>query len=88
MVTSPCKCLVELGDLEFKAGDLFCDTHPVGIYRNEIADEVNHILREKLAKAPEVFHSQPFGSGFIVPDKPRPIDTHRGRLVCIEEVGK
>ncbi len=71
---------MNLGDLEFKEEDFTeeiverfdCDTVRIA----------NHILRERLAKAPEVF-ANPEISAWGDQDKH---DTHRARLVCIEEM--
>lgn len=81
---------MELKELEFKTEDF--DNAPIlGDYdADDMTEYFNRILREKLEKAPEVFASKyglqtwiKFKSGS---DKFR--DTHRARLVCIEELGK
>lgn len=95
---------MNLGDLEFKAEDFFIlETDKALTTKNEMlwfqmkeefakraAEDANRILREKLAKAPEVFGFRD-GSGRLMFCE-NPVDNsgndHRASLVCIEEVGK
>lgn len=81
---------MNLGDLEFKAEDFEGMQYAAtDLLTAVFALRVNDILREKLAKAPEVF-------GNILMRKEKAVfsleernsDTHSGLLVCIEEVGK
>lgn len=77
---------MNLGDLEYKAEDGVENARGVLVISIERA---NQILREKLAKAKEVFGVRVTTGGMIFATLPESsAATHRARLVCIEEVGK
>lgn len=75
---------MELSDLEFKAEELFkLGFGPLG-KSGKIAEDLNRILREKLAKAPEIEvidanikHEEMHDLIF---------SDYRARLVCIEKI--
>lgn len=87
--------MTNLGDLEFKVEELatgFSETIAVtdGAIAQYYTDRANHILREKLAKAPEVncecwnwekIHETGWYRG-----KGTDRSTHRARLVAIEKL--
>lgn len=84
---------MNLNELEFKPGDF----EPACGYHNEAADHAariaNRLLRERLGKAPKVHAKETmvpgafnqWHSGRIFHARGR--DTHRARLVCVEEIG-
>jgi hypothetical protein len=80
---------MNLGELEFKPEDF-------ELCKGELTEErmiqraaqlANNFLREKLAKAPEVQSNWSVGK-YHWCEINRVRDTHRARLVCIEEVGE
>lgn len=82
------RCSMNLGDLEFKAEDSDASGRDASVTPCITIDHANRILREKLAKSPEVFGLKTELLGYSSWHTSSNKATHRGRLVCIEKVGK
>lgn len=87
---------IKLGDLEFQPED-FRIVLEMGLGKEIVfnengwkhfSDHANRILREKLWKAPEVFGNNRCKETQNFVFEQREKDILKGRLICIEEIGK